>query len=135
MGLFVFAAVIFGAGAESAKAEGENITITSLKGGEKWKVGEARTIKWKAENIDKVGIYIYDSRIEGSGSTNYITTNGALINASKGSYKWKIKLNQLPGNYSGKKMNNFKIRIVGYDVDGNEVFTKWSKGKITIKKK
>lgn len=133
--VIIFAVVIFSGYVNVVKASGGvSLSITSPKAGAKWKVGETRVVKWKAKNIDKVGIYIYDSRISGSGSTNYITPNGDKVSASKGSYAWTIMLNQLIASDQVKKMNNFKIQIHGYDKSGNEIIFKESKGKFTISK-
>jgi len=134
VGFVIFTVVIFSGVTNIVSASGVSLKVSSPQAGAKWKVGETRLIKWKAKNIDKVGIFIYDGRIGGSGSTNYITPNGNRVSASKGSYAWTIGLNQLPGGSTTNKMNKFKIQIYGYDKNGNEVIFKQSKGKFTIKR-
>jgi len=86
-----------------------SIFILSPNGGEMWKSGEIRRISWNPAGVSSVQIYIYDSNISGSGSTNYITPNNTPISAILGYYDWTIPpLNQLPGGGS----SNYRIRVV-----------------------
>lgn len=99
---------------------GKELKIVSPIGGEIWENNGSYTITWQAgEKIKSVNIYIYDSRIEGSGNVNYITPNGDAIPAKNGSYTWKINPQLLPKPANGLKPDNYQIRIDGFDQNGN----------------
>lgn len=107
--------------ASSAQVATPSITVLSPNGGDVWYPGETHAIRWNNNNIGKnaVYIYIYDSNISGSGSTNYITPSNQSVSGTQtatGSvgdsvgayYNWTIPpLNQLPGGGS----KNYRIRI------------------------
>lgn len=109
-----------------------SVQITSPNGGEIWNVGETHDITWTSANVNNVKIYIFDSRISGSGSTNYITPNSGGVSASPGSYGWTITQSQLPVLPSGSLPNNYTIRIDGFDANGNQVAQDSSNGVFTI---
>lgn len=109
-----------------------SIKVTSPKDGDVWEIGKTYTIKWEASSsIKKVGIFIYNRKVAGSGSTNYITPNGEKIKASDGKYDWFIQANQLP-KYSESDRKNFDIIIYGYNNNGKQVSFSESKSKFTI---
>ena len=89
-----------------------SITVTSPNGGEKWRPGEVHRITWTSANVENVVIYLYDSNISGSGSTNYITKNNLSVSATQGYYDWTIPAQPL-NNVAGG--NNFRIRIDNAD--------------------
>lgn len=95
-----------------------SITVISPNGGEIWHPGETHRITWKSSNVSNMNIYVYDSNISGSGSTNYITPNNSSVSATQGYYSWTIpEMTQLPpfdGYSSGG--GNYRIRID--DADG-----------------
>ena len=85
-----------------------SITVLSPNGGEVWHPGETHRITWNSNSVNSVQIYIFDSNIFGSGSTNYITPNNTPILASAGYYDWVIpSISQLPSGGG----NNYKITI------------------------
>ncbi|MFH1181240.1 MAG: Ser-Thr-rich GPI-anchored membrane family protein, partial [bacterium] len=86
-----------------------SITVLSPNGGETWQVGDIVQVKWQANNVKYVRIYIYDDTIFGSGSTNYVTDYDGFISADAGYFNWKIG-NQLPGTSLPRK---YKIRVDG----------------------
>lgn len=106
-------------------ATAASITVTSPNGGETWQPGEVHRINWNYVGGASVKIYIYDSNISGSGSTNYITPSGSAVE-NKGYYDWTIALNQLPGGGS----NNYRIRI---DDANNSTITDLSDNVFSIK--
>ncbi|HOW60874.1 MAG TPA: hypothetical protein P5548_04215 [Candidatus Moranbacteria bacterium] len=101
---------------------GKEIKITSPVGGEIWKYDGSYHITWESgEKIKAVNIYVYDSRIQGSGNTNYITPNGYAIPVENGYgfYTWPINSKSLPMPADGLKPDNYQIRIDGFDQNGN----------------
>ena len=90
-----------------------SIAVLYPNGGEVFKVGDTIQIKWKSQgSADKAGIYISDSRIYGSGSTNYISfpsMDSLSVPVGQGYYNWKVpSLSVLPGTGDGK---NYKISV------------------------
>ncbi|EKE18407.1 MAG: hypothetical protein ACD_9C00344G0001 [uncultured bacterium] len=115
-----------------AHAGSPSVEIIAPIAGVKWEIGKTYTIKWKAKNVNKVGIFIYNDQNETSGSGNYVTPGGfEKIVASKGAYDWTIQANQLP-TFSGDKMKSFKIQIYGYDEKDNQLVFSESKGHFSI---
>lgn len=93
------------------------ITVLSPNGGEVWHPGETHRISWTPNAVNNVKIYIYDSSVFGSGSTNYITPNGNAVSGLAGYYDWAIpSLNQLPP-FNGLGSANYKIRIDNADTN------------------
>lgn len=93
------------------------ITVLSPNGGEVWHPGETHRISWTPNAVNNVKIYIYDSNVFGSGSTNYITPNGNAVSGLSGYYDWVIpSLNQLPP-FNGLGSANYKIRIDNADTN------------------
>ncbi len=85
-----------------------SITVISPNGGEAWYLGRTHRVSWNSSNVNSVKIYIYDSNIFGSGSTNYITPNNVSVSAALGYYDWTIGYGQLPISSGG---NNWRIRV------------------------
>lgn len=81
-----------------------SITVLSPNGGERWHTGDVYRITWRSSGVSTVNIYLYDSSISGSGSTNYITPNNRAVSATQGYYDWTI-----PFNITGSA--NYRIRI------------------------
>jgi hypothetical protein len=99
---------------------GKELKITAPAGGETWEYNGSYNIAWQAgEKIKSVNIYVYDSRIEGSGNVNYITPNGDAISARNEFYTWTIDPKLLPMPADGLEPNNYQIRIDGLDQNGN----------------
>ncbi|MEK9129897.1 MAG: hypothetical protein AAB526_00630, partial [Patescibacteria group bacterium] len=87
-----------------------SITLLSPNRGDEWRVGDTKKISWwNDSNINYVKIYIYDSTIFGSGSTNYIYDGS--VPANQGYYDWTIQQNQLPGG--GSLPRKYQISIDG----------------------
>src|SRR3989338_1240731 len=95
----------------SHNSDRKSITVTSPNGGEVWNPGEVHRIKWKSSGVSRVKIYIYDSNVSGSGSTNYITHNNNSVSATQGYYDWTIPLTPILNNDMGITGNNYRIRI------------------------
>src|SRR3989344_2324386 len=93
----------------SHNAAQASIIVTSPNGGEMWRPGETHRIAWEASGVSNVLIYLYDSSISGSGSTNYITPNNHSIPATQGYYDWTIPA--LPLNNGAGGGDNYRIRI------------------------
>ncbi|TSA46133.1 hypothetical protein D4R52_01140, partial [bacterium] len=92
-----------------------SVTVLSPNGGEVWHPGETHRISWTPNVVNNVKIYIHDSNVYGSGSTNYITPNGNSVSGLSGYYDWTIpSLNQLPP-FNGNGSSNYKIRIDNAD--------------------
>lgn len=86
-----------------------SIAVISPNGGEIWRSGETHRIKWNSKGISSIRIYIYNSKVTGSGSTIYITPDNQPISAALGYYDWTIpSINQLPSDIGE---NNYKIII------------------------
>lgn len=84
-----------------------SITVLSPNGGEIWKVGEARQIKWNSMNAgDSIYIDIFDQPII---STILPIAPSGLAIPNTGYYNWTIPpVSQLPG---GGKSANYLIRV------------------------
>jgi len=130
---FILAVASFGGLINVANASSASIKIISPASGAVWEIGKTYTIKWKASGVDKVGVYIYNynESVGGSGMTNYVTPGGLeLFKASKGSYDWTIQQNQLL-SYNTRDIMSFKIKIHGYNSNGDDIALGESK-KFTI---
>lgn len=93
------------------------ITVLLPNGGEVWHPGETHRISWTPNAVNNVKIYIYDSNVFGSGSTNFITPNGNAVSGLSGYYDWVIpSLNQLPP-FNGLGSANYKVRIDNADTN------------------
>lgn len=95
-----------------------SITVTSPNGGETLRSGDTIQIRWNSQGITgKVGIYIFDNRIFGSGSTNYVSfpsMDSLEVPAEQGYYNWTIpSLGTLPNGWGDGK--NYKISISSRD--------------------
>lgn len=110
----------------------DDVFLNSPNGGEVWHFGETQKITWTNNEVETVRIYIYDDRIDSSGSTNYITPNGAGIPAELESYSWTITQQQLPVLPNGALPNNYRIRIDGMNSIGDIVAHDVSDNTFTI---
>jgi len=93
-----------------------SITVLSPNGGEVYRIGDTVRIKWQSSGIKNVSIYIFDNRISGSGSTNYVSfpsQDSLNVAAERGYYDWTI--NRGIPNISAvdrEEGNNYRISII-----------------------
>jgi chitodextrinase len=109
-----------------------SIQVTSPNDGEVYEVGQTRQITWNATGVFHVKIYIYDDRVDGSGSTNYLTPDNASVLATAGQYDWEIKANQLPTPPNGFGQDHYKIRLDGLANNGDVLVSDLSDDYFTI---
>ena len=95
------------------------VTVLYPNGGEAWHPGETQPIKWNSTGVNFVKIYIYDSNILGSGSTNYITPNNESVPASQGYFNWTIGPFGTVNGAPGSGGSNYRIRIDNADDPSN----------------
>ena len=95
------------------------VTVLYPNGGEAWHPGETQPIKWNSTGVNFVKIYIYDSNMLGSGSTNYITPNNEPVPASQGYFNWTIGPFGTVNGAPGSGGNNYRIRIDNADDPSN----------------
>ena len=93
----------------------KSITVISPNGGERLVRGNVCAVRWESKGVNLVRIYVFNSNIIGSGSTNYIVPNNQAIPASQGYYNWTIGEVGLPVGVDEGAV--YKIRID--DVDSN----------------
>lgn len=74
------------------------ITVISPNGGETWEIGKTYEIKWRAENVNYVGIEL----IVGEREAGWLI--GRMVPASQGTYTWTVPSFIPPGN-------NYRIKI------------------------
>jgi len=96
-----------------AKTNTVGISVISPNGGEKWKIGETRNVKWKKQNIPA------DSRIdlevlEEGMDRDFITVIAHGLSATSTSHEWSIKNT---GNVKGDKNYRVIVRALKF-VDG-----------------
>lgn len=90
-------------------------------GGDKLEKSKSYDIKWEAgTGIEKIKIYLFDARSIEKEKPREIQLGEDSLPASAKTYAWKIEADSLPLPPEGKKMDNFKIRIEGYDREGNK---------------
>lgn len=112
----------FGAGAATVVngiAPINFVQVSSPNGGEFYKIGQTQRISWSAAGVAKVRIYIYDDRINGSGSANYLTSNNDPVLAANGFFDWKIEAADIPSPLNDSDAYHYKIRLEGLDNNGN----------------
>ena len=81
--LIIFAVIIFIIVGYFFISSGEkSLSLQSPNGAEQWEIGQQYKVEWASENIDKVGIVLFND--EG------IEWIGENINASLGEYEWDI---------------------------------------------
>ncbi len=88
-----------------------SITVLSPNGGESLRVGDTKRITWTSSGVSAVKIYVYDSSISGSGSTNYVTPNNISVSASQGYFDWTIGPFGTVNGPPGSGGSNYRIRI------------------------
>lgn len=81
--LVIFAVIIFIiVGYFFISSEEKSLSLTSPNGAEQWEIGRQYKVEWASENIDRVGIVLFNDE-----ETEWIGEN---INASLGEYEWDI---------------------------------------------
>lgn len=123
----------FGLFYDDPDVDDDEVRILSPNGGEDFQAGSVQNVRWVAgDDIKSVKLYVYDGRVEGSGSTNYILDYDPFLNADSGEVAWEIKAQMLPFLPSGKDPDNYKLRIDGFDKHGNLIASDKSDRTFTI---
>lgn len=119
---FAIAATMF---LENQSASAAGIKISAPAGGEVWYWDSTYEISWTADSSVKfVKLYIYDSRIPGSGSVNYLVDDA--LPANQGSYSWIINSKLLPTPAAGLRPDNYQIRIDALDSNQDVIASTFS---------
>ncbi|MCX6763759.1 MAG: hypothetical protein NTZ97_03460 [Candidatus Moranbacteria bacterium] len=85
------------------------IKVIYPNGGEIFRIGSVRTIKWKAEGVSRVHIFIHDTSLKNQTGFNYIIQDNGTLDAGTGEYNWIIDKRVLP---TSKKNNAYKVQVI-----------------------
>ena len=103
--------------------EKKSITVISPNGDEQWQEGTSQTITWESTGIDKI-------TIEAATGGKPLGVIASEINASQGSYDWKIPKGFV-SNFGQEKSETMRIKI--FDESNQNIFDE-NDNEFTIQK-